>query len=217
MNLDELDALYVKATPGKWVSKVEESQQRDYARITLAEKGSYVASVCEVIDGAYIAALHNAYPALSARIRELEKERDLLVAWKTNHMHGECNGFMRGAFTGTDVPKYTPECVVYKQERDALHRQVASLRDVKIADLEKRLRNVSEACDYHYKQEAELRREQRFIHEIRNSAVWYWQGDGDDYPESLGCPVVMRPEHLRELLAKANAHQSPANKTGERA
>jgi hypothetical protein len=109
------------------------------------------------------------------------------------------------------------EILIDRLSQDAAIQQEPDLRDVKIADLEKRLRNVSEACDYHYKQEAELRREQRFIHEIRNSAVWYWQGDGDDYPESLGCPVVMRPEHLRELLAKANAHQSPANKTGERA
>jgi hypothetical protein len=45
--------------------------------------------------------------------------------------------------------------------------------------------------------EVEVRRR-----ESRDGA-WYWQGDGEDYPESLGCPVIMSAETLRELLAKA--------------
>jgi len=33
--------------------------------------------------------------------------------------------------------------------------------------------------------------------------VWYWQGDGADYPESLSCPVVMSAGTLRGLCASA--------------
>ena len=31
--------------------------------------------------------------------------------------------------------------------------------------------------------------------------VWYWQGDGDDHPESLTCPVIITADKLRALLA----------------
>lgn len=34
--------------------------------------------------------------------------------------------------------------------------------------------------------------------------VWLWQGDGNDKPESLACPVVMSADTLRELVAKSN-------------
>lgn len=30
--------------------------------------------------------------------------------------------------------------------------------------------------------------------------VWYWQGDGFDFPESLTCHVVMSADSLRDLL-----------------
>ena len=33
--------------------------------------------------------------------------------------------------------------------------------------------------------------------------AWYWQGDGQDVPESLSCPVLMAPDVLRQLLAAA--------------
>ena len=31
--------------------------------------------------------------------------------------------------------------------------------------------------------------------------VWKWAGDGEDHPESMGCPVVMSAETLREFVA----------------
>lgn len=30
--------------------------------------------------------------------------------------------------------------------------------------------------------------------------VWFWQGDGYDYPDTLACPVVIQPEALREFI-----------------
>ena len=35
-----------------------------------------------------------------------------------------------------------------------------------------------------------------------NKDVWYWQGDGYDFPESLTCNVVMSASSLRDLLKK---------------
>lgn len=40
----------------------------------------------------------------------------------------------------------------------------------------------------------------RLIRE-RAGEVWLWQGDGEDHPESLGCPVLMHPEDVRKLTA----------------
>lgn len=31
--------------------------------------------------------------------------------------------------------------------------------------------------------------------------TWYWQGDGEDHPESLTCPVLIHPADLRAMLA----------------
>lgn len=29
---------------------------------------------------------------------------------------------------------------------------------------------------------------------------WRWMGDGSDHPESLACPVLMSPDHVREFV-----------------
>lgn len=31
---------------------------------------------------------------------------------------------------------------------------------------------------------------------------WIWQGDGEDHLESLTCPILIRPEQLRSLIAE---------------
>lgn len=38
--------------------------------------------------------------------------------------------------------------------------------------------------------------------------VWFWQGDGEDYPESLCCPVVIKADDLRALIAAATPQPS---------
>lgn len=49
-----------------------------------------------------------------------------------------------------------------------------------------------------------LQHDHRLIARTERGEVWYWQGDGHDYPESLGCPVVIDENDLRELIHKAN-------------
>jgi hypothetical protein len=38
--------------------------------------------------------------------------------------------------------------------------------------------------------------------------VWYWRGDGEDYPGSLTGHVVMSASQLRDLLARAEGAKS---------
>ncbi len=46
-----------------------------------------------------------------------------------------------------------------------------------------------------------LRAENKTLCRIEKGEVWYYGDDGNDYPESLGCPVIMEPGVLRRLLA----------------
>ena len=46
------------------------------------------------------------------------------------------------------------------------------------------------------------REEVEALHRERKGEVWYWQGDGYDFPESLTCPVLIGAEALRQILRK---------------
>jgi len=80
MNLDELERLYREATPGEWRS----FKRTTYFHLKTAGSGVYVA---EPISGrmnfrhgrdtSYIAALHNAFPALLALARDGERYREM--------------------------------------------------------------------------------------------------------------------------------------------
>ena len=73
IDLDALDRLYAKATPGDWSNEpgeVEVTGGKHY--IVPIDDMDWSAQRPD--DGAFIAAIHNAYPALAARIRELEAE-----------------------------------------------------------------------------------------------------------------------------------------------
>lgn len=48
--------------------------------------------------------------------------------------------------------------------------------------------------------------------------LWHWQGDGQDFPESLSCPVVMTADSLRALLKAATPQPAaPAQVAGSEA
>ena len=49
-----------------------------------------------------------------------------------------------------------------------------------------------------------LRASREVIARTERGEFWHWQGDGNDFPESLACPVVMDVRVLRDLLDKAN-------------
>ncbi len=43
----------------------------------------------------------------------------------------------------------------------------------------------------------------------QNEEVWFWQHDGQDFLESLSCPVVIQSHHLRELLKGVDPAAQP--------
>ncbi len=50
---------------------------------------------------------------------------------------------------------------------------------------------------------AQIKEEKNIAWLYEQKEVWFWQGDGEDYPESLSCPVVISANHLRKLIEKA--------------
>jgi hypothetical protein len=98
-------------------------------------------------------------------------------------------------------------------------RSLATSREVAMAEEIQRLRKQLEAVKDGYTEyvnsvqtaeQAEIERlmaENKTLSRIPKGEVWYWQGDGEDYPESLGCPVIMEPDVLRGLLEKARGHE----------
>lgn len=56
--------------------------------------------------------------------------------------------------------------------------------------------------------ERELAEARAHINEVtlyQQNAVWFWQHDGEDFLESLTCPIIIQPHHLRELIAGAKS------------
>lgn len=76
------------------------------------------------------------------------------------------------------------------KERDRLRE------DFKYHSTDDMIREFHAALDLIERQEREL----AILRRLPKSGVWYWQGDGDDLPASLECPVIMEPGVLREML-----------------
>ncbi|WP_044271195.1 hypothetical protein [Pseudomonas fluorescens] len=54
--------------------------------------------------------------------------------------------------------------------------------------------------------DGEIAQARAHVNEItlyQQNAVWFWQHDGEDFLESLSCPIIIQPHHLRELLKGA--------------
>lgn len=78
----------------------------------------------------------------------------------------------------------------YLEEENAELMQMIQDKDLRIADLE-----VVKFQRYHDKE------------------CWIYQGDNEDYPDSLGCPVVMKPEQLQAMLVKIKTFESIINES----
>lgn len=51
--------------------------------------------------------------------------------------------------------------------------------------------------------DADIAQARAHVNEVtlyQENAVWFWQHDSEDYLESLACPIIIQPHHLRELL-----------------
>lgn len=61
--------------------------------------------------------------------------------------------------------------------------------------------------------DGEIAQARAHVNEItlyQQNAVWFWQHDGEDLLESLSCPIIIQPHHLRELLKGAVQAEQPA-------
>ncbi len=57
--------------------------------------------------------------------------------------------------------------------------------------------------------DSEIAQARAHVNEItlyQQNAVWFWQHDGEDYLQSLSCPIIIQPHHLRELLESKAQH-----------
>lgn len=78
-----------------------------------------------------------------------------------------------------------------------------------VLDLEEQLAGLqfkfNNLVEHAKRQDAEVAHLTSRLHQVtlyQDGLAWHWQGDGEDYPESLTCPVVIPANALRELMAK---------------
>jgi len=96
---------------------------------------------------------------------------------------------------------------------DGLRREVDAGKDAQqdllddIADLEERLSASEKACNA-WKDEcatrdralADARLQRDTLMDERSGSVWIWMDNEEDDPDSLSCPVFMRPDVVRRLV-----------------
>lgn len=80
----------------------------------------------------------------------------------------------------------------------------------KLEAAEQALKSAEDRVDA-YKLHVDEMRETQF-RRFNNEECWIYQGDGEDYPESLICPVVISAEQLRTFLA-AERERDEANRS----
>jgi hypothetical protein len=84
--------------------------------------------------------------------------------------------------------------------RDAVHLVKSLAAEVR------RLTKLAEGWEYQARKVADdlaaAEDELKARRDREKGEVWYWQGDDTDEPESLTCPVLMRPEHARGFAAE---------------
>lgn len=69
-----------------------------------------------------------------------------------------------------------------------------------MTDYKQKFEALVEHAKIQDKRIAELTAELHEVHLYNHDDVWFWQKEGDNYLESLNCPIVIRPEVLRELI-----------------
>lgn len=101
---------------------------------------------------------------------------------------------IRRALIGADPTRWRPAIAsaLLLEERGRLVARVAEVNR-KFDDVVAQAREAIE-------QLAVARRQLR-VASAGVEDVWRWVGDGEDHPESMGCPVVMSAERLREFVA----------------
>lgn len=132
--------------------------------------------------------------------RELRDITDLLNAGDWNSAHP----FIGVRDMSDEVDRLRAEVARLTAERDQARAKIAALeeefdRETSMAD--ERARNLAHDHARAIAERDEARAQLRMVHTGTEDGVWFWQGDGDDKPESLSCPVVMSADTLHRLQA----------------
>jgi hypothetical protein len=86
--------------------------------------------------------------------------------------------------------------LAYGNAREAAGRAAGAAHYALIAD------DLKRATDEITRMRAELTNINR-----TDAERWFWQGDGEDNFESLTCPIVIKPDQLRDLIATGAAEE----------
>lgn len=101
----------------------------------------------------------------------------------------------------SELPAYWVECVTCEvgTKFHATEAQAAETWNTRSEDVESLRARVAELD----KRAADLQLDKSTLIREREGEVWIWQGDEEDHPESLACPVLIQPEDLRAILGAA--------------
>jgi hypothetical protein len=69
----------------------------------------------------------------------------------------------------------------------AVCAEVLTQAAAQLAEKEREIERLKNKCDLMIRQDRE--------------EVWYWADDGEDHPESLACPALIKPDVVRRFVA----------------
>ncbi len=162
------------------------------------------------------------------RIAELEEERGITASLIAD-LKGDV-AELRSRFSAHDASGCSVSLAGNEPVADGLRRRIAELEDLiplrdALAKIEANMRDGSqgelvdfcEDCETVSERDAlkarvaeleagvaRMRHERADHHREFKDETWHWQDDGEDYPESLACPVIVSPDVVRRWV-KAEA------------
>lgn len=77
-------------------------------------------------------------------------------------------------------------------------------RDIEIAlltaEVDKLKAERKRIIDKAHEQVSDVVNRSRAALDYMKHNVWYWQGDGTDHPETLGCPIIIQPGDMARIV-----------------
>lgn len=101
-----------------------------------------------------------------------------------------------------DIARVYQEALDHDQvcDKNPLVRKLSESQE-KLREAEKERDGYRDAWREESKRYHELRMELTDRRARDKGEVWYWQDDGEDHPESLACPAIVRPDVIRRMSA----------------
>ena len=151
---------------------------------------------------AYNEEISAACDAIDAQLSALEQQGEAVAL---DHIACIDGGELR-YMSGRKAPAYDCELYAMPDGKRApklyTHPTPAPAQEVPDTVPRAALHEVERERDYYKSRTQDM-------YEYQNGEVWYWQGDGEDHPESWvnSLPVVIRADQLRELMATGRGEQ----------